>query len=100
MYTICFPSGTIVNAGDVAFFSRALSVLRRESGAKTLKRFETRIACASVGVFIWLGGLYATIRGLLYDESALFRYGMLALVVGVATFVIALNPLANRNSRK
>jgi hypothetical protein len=55
---------------------------------------------ASIGVFVWLGGLYFTIHGLLYDVKPEFRYGMLALAIGIATFVIALNPLAQRRSRK
>ncbi|CAB3788500.1 DUF2964 family protein [Paraburkholderia fynbosensis] len=53
---------------------------------------------ASIGVFIWLGGLYATIRGLLYEVPAEFRWGMLALAVGIATLVVALNPLAQREA--
>ncbi|RKR38809.1 DUF2964 family protein [Paraburkholderia sp. BL17N1] len=65
-----------------------------------MKRSEFRIGCAAVGVFIWIGGLYATIRGLLYEVPQEFRYGVLALIIGVATFVIALNPLANHRSRK
>ena len=61
---------------------------------------EFRIACASVGVFIWLGGLYFTITGLLYDRPPEFRYGVLAVIIGVVTFVVALNPMANRGSGK
>jgi len=61
---------------------------------------EPRMVVASIGVFVWLGGLYFTIHGLLYDVKPEFRYGMLALAIGIATFVIALNPLAQRRSRK
>ena len=61
---------------------------------------EPRMVVASVGVFIWLGGLYFTIHGLLYDVKPEFRYGMLALAVGIVTFVVALNPLAQRRSGK
>lgn len=65
-----------------------------------MKTFEPRIVCATVGVFIWLGGLYATICGLIYDVQREFRWGMLALIIGVAIFVIALNPLAQRDKTK
>ncbi len=33
-----------------------------------MKRSEFQIGCAAVGDFIWLGGLYAAIRGLVYVE--------------------------------
>jgi hypothetical protein len=65
-----------------------------------MKRLELRIVWATIGVFVWLGGLYATIYGLLYELQREFRWGVLALVVGVATFVIALNPFAQRGSDK
>ncbi|BBU32289.1 hypothetical protein BTHE68_60230 (plasmid) [Burkholderia sp. THE68] len=55
---------------------------------------------ASIGVFIWLGGLYFTIHGLLYDMTREFRYGMWALGIGIVIFVVALNPLAQRRSGK
>ncbi|BAN27928.1 DUF2964 family protein [Caballeronia insecticola] len=55
---------------------------------------------ASTGVFIWLGGLYFTIHGVLYDVKPEFRYGMLALALGILIFVVALNPLAQRRSGK
>ncbi|WNC94151.1 DUF2964 family protein [Paraburkholderia sp. FT54] len=65
-----------------------------------MKRSEFRIGCAAVGVFIWLGGLYATIRGLIYEVPQQFHYGVVALVIGVAIFVIALSPMAIHRSRK
>ncbi|SAL13558.1 hypothetical protein AWB71_00416 [Caballeronia peredens] len=61
---------------------------------------EPRMVVASIGVFIWLGGLYFTIHGVLYDVKPEFRYGMLALALGILTFVVALNPLAQRRSGK
>ncbi|SAL23812.1 hypothetical protein AWB73_01714 [Caballeronia turbans] len=61
---------------------------------------EPRMVVASIGVFIWLGGLYFTIHGLLYDVKPEFRYGMWALGIGIVTFVVALNPLAQRRSGK
>jgi len=61
---------------------------------------EPRMVVASIGVFIWLAGLYFTIHGLLYDMKLEFRYGMWALGSGIVTFVVALNPLAQRKSAK
>lgn len=61
---------------------------------------EPRMVIASTGVFIWLGGLYFTIHGVLYDVKPEFRYGMLALALGILIFVVALNPLAQRRSGK
>jgi len=61
---------------------------------------EPRMVVASIGVFIWLGGLYFTIHGLLYDVKPEFRYGMWALGIGIVIFVVALNPLAQRRSGK
>ena len=61
---------------------------------------EPRMVVASIGVFIWLGGLYFTIHGLLYDVKPELRYGMWALGIGIVTFVVALNPLAQRRSGK
>ncbi|SAK49939.1 hypothetical protein AWB77_01187 [Caballeronia fortuita] len=60
---------------------------------------EPRMVVASIGVFIWLAGLYFTIHGVLYDVKPEFRYGMWALGIGIVTFVVALNPLAQRKSR-
>lgn len=64
------------------------------------RRSERRIVVATIGVFIWLGGLYATIDGMLYDIRPEFRYGMLALGIGIVIFVAALNPLAPRKEKK
>ncbi|VXB10601.1 conserved hypothetical protein [Burkholderia sp. 8Y] len=64
-----------------------------------MRRNELRTVCAAIGVFIWLGGLYATIHGLLYDTTPEFRYGMMALALGIVMFVSALNPLAQRKSK-
>jgi Protein of unknown function (DUF2964) len=64
-----------------------------------MKKSEIRVACALVGVFIWLGGLYAAIRGLIYDRMSEFRYGALAIFVGVVVAVVALNLVSIRRSR-
>jgi hypothetical protein len=56
-----------------------------------MEKSERRVAIALVGVAIWLAGLYSTITGLLYDRQPEFRYGVLAVFLGVAIAVIALN---------
>jgi hypothetical protein len=56
-----------------------------------MKKSERRVAIALVGVAIWLSGLYFAITGLVYDRSMEYRYGALAIFVGVAIAVIALN---------
>lgn len=61
-----------------------------------MRRDELRMVIAAIGVFIWLGGLYGTIHGLIYDVRPEFRYGMVALGAGIVVFVAALNPLAQR----
>jgi hypothetical protein len=53
---------------------------------------EPRIILAAVAVFTALAGLGATIRGLLFDSPAFIHYGALALVAGVASFVVLLMP--------
>ncbi|MFC0400016.1 DUF2964 family protein [Paraburkholderia rhizosphaerae] len=63
-----------------------------------MKKSERRVAIALVGVMVWLGGLYSTIHGLLYDRITEFRYGALAIFVGVAIAVIALNLISFRRS--
>jgi hypothetical protein len=56
-----------------------------------MKKSERRVAIALVGIAIWLSGLYFAITGLVYDRSMEYRYGALAIFVGVAIAVIALN---------
>jgi hypothetical protein len=56
-----------------------------------MKKSERRVAIALLGVAIWLGGLYFAITGLVYDRSKEFRYGALAIFIGIAIAVIALN---------
>ncbi|OLL31185.1 hypothetical protein BTH42_13340 [Burkholderia sp. SRS-W-2-2016] len=61
-----------------------------------MERVEGRIVLAAIAIFIALGGIAAAIRGLLYEDGALVRIGALAMVLGVAGFVILLNPWANK----
>ena len=63
-----------------------------------MKKSERRVAIALIGVMLWLGGLYSTIHGLLYDRKIEFRYGVLGIFVGVAIAVIALNLISFRKS--
>jgi hypothetical protein len=55
-------------------------------------RSETRIVIAVVAVLIALAAIAASIRGLIFDEPQMFRYGIAALIAGVASFVMLLNP--------
>ncbi|MDQ7978230.1 DUF2964 family protein [Paraburkholderia sp. SARCC-3016] len=63
-----------------------------------MKKSERRVSIALIGVAIWLGGLYAAIHGLVYDKTMEFRYGALAIFVGVAIAVIAMNLISLRRS--
>ena len=55
-------------------------------------RSPYRIGAATIAVFITLGGLMASVHGLLYDSHPSFRYGIAALIVGIAGLVMMLNP--------
>jgi hypothetical protein len=59
-------------------------------------RVEFRIVLAAVAIFIALGGIASSIRGLLYENVGLVRIGALAMVFGVASFVILLNPWSDK----
>ncbi|MDR5762327.1 DUF2964 family protein [Caballeronia sp. LZ035] len=54
---------------------------------------EGRIVAALGAVFVTLGGIHAALRGLLFDETAVTWYGVLAIVIGAASFVVMLTPL-------
>ncbi|MCG5078750.1 DUF2964 family protein [Paraburkholderia tagetis] len=55
-------------------------------------RAEFRIVCAAIAVFAALIGLGLALDGLVFDAWAKFRYGAAALIVGIAGFVLLLNP--------
>lgn len=57
-------------------------------------RAEPKIVVAAIAVFVTLGGLASAIHGLLFDQSAAIRYGLVAMVIGIACFVLMLNPSA------
>jgi hypothetical protein len=56
-------------------------------------RGEGRIVAALGAVFVTLGGIDAALRGLLFDETAVMYYGVLAILIGAASFVVMLTPL-------
>jgi len=55
-------------------------------------RSELRIVFAATAVFAALIGLYLVLDGLVVDAWAKFRYGAAALIIGIAGFVLLLNP--------
>ncbi|RQX79407.1 DUF2964 family protein [Burkholderia anthina] len=52
----------------------------------------SRIVVAAIAVFMSLAGMMAVVTGLLLDAATVLRGGALALIVGVAGFVVMLNP--------
>lgn len=57
-----------------------------------MARVEGRIVLAAIAVFVTLGGLAASIRGLLYERPTLVEFGVFAMVIGIAGFVFFLRP--------
>ncbi|EDT02528.1 MULTISPECIES: DUF2964 family protein [Burkholderia] len=55
-------------------------------------RRQSRIVVATIAVFLSLAGMMAVVTGLLFDETIALRGGAIALIVGVAGFVVMLNP--------
>ncbi|WP_063552763.1 DUF2964 family protein [Burkholderia territorii] len=55
-------------------------------------RRQYRIVVAAIAVFVSLAGMMAVVTGLLFDETIALRGGAVALIVGVACFVVMLNP--------
>ncbi|AWV04936.1 hypothetical protein DM992_37225 [Burkholderia sp. JP2-270] len=55
-------------------------------------RRQYRIVVAAIAVFVSLVGMMAVVTGLLFDEAMALRGGAIALIVGVAGFVVMLNP--------
>lgn len=56
-----------------------------------------RVAMATVSIFVAIFGIAAAIRGLLFEEMSVVRYGVAAVIGGVAAFVLLLNPAAGFN---
>jgi hypothetical protein len=55
-------------------------------------RIEPRITVAVISVFVALAGLGAALRGMIFDESSLVRYGVAVIIASVALLVVMLNP--------
>ncbi|BAX63481.1 DUF2964 family protein [Burkholderia stabilis] len=55
-------------------------------------RRQYRIVVAAIAVFVSLAGMMAAVTGLLFDSEIALRGGAIALVAGVAGFVVMLNP--------
>lgn len=51
-----------------------------------------RIGLAALAIFVAILGILAAIHGLFFDQDRIVRYGAAAVVVGVAAFVLLLNP--------
>lgn len=55
-------------------------------------RRQYRIVVAAIAVFVSLAGIMAVVTGLLFDSETALRGGAIALIAGVACFVVMLNP--------
>ena len=51
-----------------------------------------RIGLAAGAVFIAIAGIVAAIHGLVFDQERALRFGVAAVIGGVAAFVLLLNP--------
>lgn len=58
-------------------------------------RANYRVVLATLGVFVSIAGILAAIHGLVFDQDPFVRYGTAAIVIGVATWVMMLNPPTN-----
>jgi len=53
---------------------------------------KCRIGLAAGAIFIAIGGIFAAIHGLVFDQERALRFGVAAVISGVAAFVLLLNP--------
>ncbi|AJC22479.1 DUF2964 family protein [Pandoraea pulmonicola] len=53
---------------------------------------DTRVFIASVAAFVMLGGIFATIHGLLFNLPEVSRYGVAAVLLGATTAATMLIP--------
>lgn len=57
-------------------------------------RAKYRIVLATLAVFVAIFGIMAAIHGFFFEQDRVVRYGAAAIVIGVAVFVLLLNPRA------
>jgi membrane associated rhomboid family serine protease len=55
-------------------------------------RAKYRVGFATFSIFVAIFGIFAAIRGVVFDQDSFLRYGIAALISGVAGFVVFLNP--------
>jgi uncharacterized Zn-binding protein involved in type VI secretion len=58
-------------------------------------RGEYRIVLATLAVFVSIVGMLAAIHGMLFDHGNVVRYGAAAVVAGISSVVLLLNPASN-----
>ena len=58
-------------------------------------RRESRIVAATLAVLVALAGICVALDGLVFDSQTVFRYGAATLLIGIACFVLLLNPRSN-----
>jgi drug/metabolite transporter (DMT)-like permease len=51
-----------------------------------------RIGFAAASIFMAIAGIVAAIHGLVFEQDRALRYGVAAVLGGVAGFVLLLNP--------
>lgn len=54
---------------------------------------EARIVAAAIAVFTALAGIFAALHGLVFDKASVLNYGVLTILVGVASFAVMLMPM-------
>ncbi|WP_250453414.1 DUF2964 family protein [Caballeronia sp. ATUFL_M2_KS44] len=54
---------------------------------------EARIVAAAIAVFTTLAGIFIALHGLVFDKVAVLNYGVLTILVGVASFAVMLMPM-------
>ena len=57
---------------------------------------DTRVFIASIAAFVMLGGIFATIHGLLFNLPDVSRYGVAAVLIGATCTATMLIPWGTR----
>ncbi|AJF00086.1 DUF2964 family protein [Pandoraea apista] len=58
---------------------------------------DTRVFIASIAAFVMLGGIFATIHGLLFNLPEVSRYGVAAVLIGATCTATMLIPWGARD---